>query len=171
MFAAENRNYFLLLGTTLFLVAFGLVMVLSSSSIESNGDGEGFFGRFMRQGLYAIVGHPADARRRSDAHPVLEAVGVARASSRRRPAAPRLHPRSASAYGGNHNWISIGGFNAQPSEFVKLALIVWVAWVLSTKQDLLDDWKHVLLPIGPVAGIAILFVLIGNDLGTASSWS
>jgi cell division protein FtsW len=71
-------------------------------------------------------------------------------------------------YGGNQNWISIAGFNAQPSEFVKVALIVWVAWVLSTKPDLLGDWKHVALPIGPVAGIAILFVLIGNDLGTAS---
>lgn len=45
IFAAENRNYVLLLGTTLFLVAFGLVMVLSSSSIESYSDDEGFFGR------------------------------------------------------------------------------------------------------------------------------
>ncbi|MEQ1736867.1 MAG: cell division protein FtsW, partial [Rhodoglobus sp.] len=36
IFAIENRNYFLLLGTTVFLVIFGLVMVLSSSSIESS---------------------------------------------------------------------------------------------------------------------------------------
>ena len=34
LFAAEHRNYILLLGTTIFLVAFGLVMVLSASSIE-----------------------------------------------------------------------------------------------------------------------------------------
>ena len=58
IFAIENRNYFLLLGTTLFLVAFGLVMVLSSSSIESSVDGEGFFGRFIRQGFSAILGIP-----------------------------------------------------------------------------------------------------------------
>jgi cell division protein FtsW len=50
---------------------------------------------------------------------------------------------------------------------VKIALIVWVAWVLSTKQEMLGDWKHVALPIAPVAGAAIGFVLIGNDLGTA----
>ncbi len=168
IFAAENRNYFLLLGTTLFLVAFGLVMVLSSSAIESNVDGDGFFGRFMRQSLYAIVGIPL-------------MLVAARMPTRfwKRWAWPALLlggalqlivfiPGLGVGYGGNQNWISIGGFNAQPSEFVKIALIVWVAWVLSTKQDLLDDWKHVALPIGPVAGIAILFVLIGNDLGTAS---
>jgi cell division protein FtsW len=40
--------------------------------------------------------------------------------------------------------------------------------MLSAKQDLLHDWKHVALPIGPVAGAAIGLVLIGRDLGTAT---
>ena len=59
VFGAETSTFFLLLGTTLFLVAFGLVMVLSSSSIE---DGRGathdFFSSFTRQGLYALIGVP-----------------------------------------------------------------------------------------------------------------
>jgi cell division protein FtsW len=71
-------------------------------------------------------------------------------------------------YGGNQNWIHFGTFTAQPSEFVKVAVIVWVAWVLSAKQHLLADWRHLLLPVAPVVGVAIGFVLIGNDLGTAS---
>jgi cell division protein FtsW len=71
------------------------------------------------------------------------------------------------AYGGNRNWIQIGGFTAQPSELVKLALVVWLAWIVTAKKDLLTDWKHVALPIVPVAGVAIGFVLLGNDLGTA----
>lgn len=167
IFAAENRNYFLLLGTTVFLVAFGLVMVLSSSAIESNVDGDGFFGRFVRQGLFAIIGIPL-------------MLVASRMPPRfwKRWAWPALLvgaalqlvvfvPGVGFGYGGNQNWISIGGFNAQPSEFVKIALIVWVAWVLATKQELLGDWKHVALPIAPVAGTAILLVLIGNDLGTA----
>ena len=41
LFAAETPEYFLLLGTTLFLVVFGLVMVLSSSSIESHVEQQG----------------------------------------------------------------------------------------------------------------------------------
>src|SRR5690606_26832729 len=71
-------------------------------------------------------------------------------------------------YGGNHNWLLIGNVSLQPSEFVKVALVVWVAWVLSTKRELLGDWKHVALPIAPFAGLAILLVLVGNDLGTAT---
>jgi len=35
LFDAETPEYFMLLGTTLFLVVFGLIMVLSSSSIEA----------------------------------------------------------------------------------------------------------------------------------------
>ena len=68
----------------------------------------------------------------------------------------------------NRNWLSIAGFTMQPSEFVKIALVVWVAWVLSAKEEMLDDWKHVALPIAPVAGVAVGFVLLGNDLGTAA---
>jgi cell division protein FtsW len=45
--------------------------------------------------------------------------------------------------------------------------VVWLAWILNAKQDLLTNWKHVALPIAPVGGIAIGFVLLGNDLGTA----
>ena len=43
LFAAEAPEYFLLLGTTIFLVVFGLVMVLSSSSIESYVQSGDFF--------------------------------------------------------------------------------------------------------------------------------
>lgn len=166
IFAVENRNYFLLLATTLFLVIFGLVMVLSASSIESFTADDGFFGRFIKQGLYAVIGIPLmlvasrmpPAFWKRWAWPALLVGGTLQLL---------VFTGLGFEYGGNRNWISIAGVNAQPSEFVKIALIVWVAWVLSTKQDLLGDWKHVALPIAPIAGIAIGFVLIGNDLGTA----
>lgn len=167
LFAAETGNYFLLLGVTVFLVAFGLVMVLSSSAIESYTADDGFFGRFVRQGLYAVLGIP-----------------LMLVASRMPPTFWKRWAWPALLVGGamqllvfipglgvgdyNRNWLSIGGFTVQPSEFVKIALIVWVAWVMSTKQDLLGDWKHVALPVAPVAGAAIGFVLLGNDLGTAT---
>jgi cell division protein FtsW len=46
VFPAESSNYYFLLGTTLFLVVLGLVMVLSSSSIDSYTARQGFFGTF-----------------------------------------------------------------------------------------------------------------------------
>ena len=169
LFAAAQTNYFLLLGVTLFLVIFGLVMVLSSSTIESFSSDEGFFGRFTRQGLFAVVGIP-----------------LMLIASRMPPTFYKkwawqlllfggglqllvFVPGIGFGYGGNNNWIRIGeSFSAQPSEFVKVALIVWAGSVLALKQDRLEEWKQVALPIVPVAIIAIGFVMIGKDLGTAS---
>ena len=58
LFATETRDYFLLLGTTLFLVVFGLVMVLSASSVESHLENDSFFAAFLKQALYALVALP-----------------------------------------------------------------------------------------------------------------
>ncbi|MEP6478846.1 MAG: putative lipid II flippase FtsW [Rhodoglobus sp.] len=165
--AAEGANYFLLLGTTLFLVIFGLVIVLSASFVVAVAAGDSPFIVFVRQGLYAIIGVP-----------LMLVASRMPASFWKRWAWPALIvgaclqllvfvPGLGVASGGNRNWIQIGGVNAQPSELVKLALVVWIAWILTAKKDLLGDWKHVALPIAPVAGVAIGFVLLGNDLGTA----
>ena len=169
IFAAARTDYFLLLGVTLFLVIFGLVMVLSSSTIESFSDDEGFFGRFARQGLFAVVGIP-----------------LMLIASRMPPTfwkrwAPQFLllggalqmlvfvPGIGFGYGGNNNWIRIGeSFSAQPSEFVKVALIVWIASVMALRQDSLDEWRRVALPIAPITAVAIGLVMIGRDLGTAS---
>lgn len=168
IFTAENGTYFLILGVTLFLVIFGMVMVLSSSTIESYNDDEGFFGRFLRQGLFATAGIPLMliASRMPPgfwkrwAWPALVMGGALQLLV--------FVPGIGLGYGGNTNWIRVGGFTAQPSEFVKIALIVWMASVLARKQDLLSDWTHAALPIGPVAFAAIAFVMVGRDLGTAS---
>lgn len=68
---------------------------------------------------------------------------------------------------GNRNWIYIAGVNMQPSEFMKLALALWVAYVLLRKQTLLGLWRHVFIPVVPVSVLAIGTVIAGNDLGTA----
>ena len=167
IFAAETPEYFMLLGTTIFLVAFGLVMVLSSSSIESRVEDGDFFAKASRQGLYALVGLPLmliAARapmsfwKRWAWHAMIIAI-VAQLLV--------VATNLGVGNGYNRNWLRIGSFTAQPSEVVKLALIIWLAKVLTSKSHLLNNWKHVALPIAPVAGAAIFFVLLGNDLGTA----
>jgi cell division protein FtsW len=168
VFGAETGNFFLLLGTTLFLLAFGLVMVLSASSVEDGASaGHDFFSSFARQGLYALIGLPLMliASRmplgfwRKWAWPAVLGTSFLQLLV--------FLPGLGFYYQGNRNWIKIGAFTAQPSELVKLALILWVAWILAAKKNLLDDWKHVFLPIAPVAAVAIGLVLAGNDLGTA----
>lgn len=167
IFAAETSEYFLLLGTTLFMVVFGLVMVLSSSSIESRVQDDDFFARFTRQGMWALIGLPVMlivARmpitfwKRWAWHAIVLGVLLQLLV---------FVPGLGYSYGGNQNWLQIGSFTAQPSELVKLALVVWLAFVLTAKESLLHDWKHVALPVAPVAAVAIGFVLLGKDLGTA----
>ena len=68
--------------------------------------------------------------------------------------------------GGNRNWLKIGGFTLQPSEAIKLGLVIWLGVVLARKKDMLGDWRHVAVPVVPVAGAAIGVVVLGGDLGT-----
>lgn len=69
--------------------------------------------------------------------------------------------------GGNRNWVKIAGFTLQPSEFLKLALVLWIAAVLLRKRTMLGTWHHVFIPVIPVGALAIGTVLAGKDLGTA----
>jgi cell division protein FtsW len=167
LFDAETPEYFLLLGTTLFLVFFGLVMVLSSSSIESRAAGGDFFTQASRQGLYALVGIPAMllAARAPAAFwkrwaGIAVVIGVALQML--------VFTGLGAERGQNRNWINLGSFTAQPSELIKLALVIWLAWVLSRKGDALHDWREVALPILPITIVTTGLVLAGNDLGTAT---
>src|SRR5690606_19067178 len=71
-------------------------------------------------------------------------------------------------YGGNQNWIQIGDATLQPSEFLKLALIVCIAATLAPRTHELGDLRRLALPVLPVAGIGIGLVLLGKDLGTTA---
>jgi cell division protein FtsW len=167
LFAAETGNFFLLLGTTLFLVVFGLVMVLSSSAVTSFTESNDFFTGFLRQGMFAAVGVP-----------------VMLVASRMPPSFWKKWASTAVAIGlglqllvvatplgvnigGNTNWLRLGAFTLQPSEITKVALAIWLAYVLSIKADRLHRLRELAFPIVPVAGAAVGLVLFGGDLGTS----
>jgi cell division protein FtsW len=69
---------------------------------------------------------------------------------------------------GAARWISVGGLQVQPSEIAKLALAVWGADLLARKDKLgqLTDYRHMLVPLMPGAGLLALLVMTGDDLGT-----
>jgi len=167
LFAAETGNFFLVLGTTLFLVVFGLVMVLSSSSVTSFTESNDFFAQFLRQGLFATIGIPVMlvASRMSAAFWkkwawLAMAIGIGlQLLVVATPLGIEIN--------GNKNWLELGSFTLQPSELTKVALAIWLAYVLSTKADRLHDLRQVVVPIAPVAGASVAFVLFGGDLGTA----
>ncbi|ARC56758.1 Putative lipid II flippase FtsW [Frondihabitans sp. 762G35] len=165
LFAAETSTFFVILGTTLFLVVFGLVMVLSSSSVEQYVATHDFFGAFLRQGIFAAIGVPL----------MLIASRISIATWKRRAWAILgtaivlqllVFSPLGVTIGGNRNWIHIGSFSAQPSEGLKLALAVWLGMILVKKGDKLDDWRQVAVPLVPVVVVALGLVVRGGDLGT-----
>jgi cell division protein FtsW len=160
-------SYYLVLGATVALVCIGLVMVLSSSSVDAIADNQSAFTEFWRQVVFATLGVP-----------LMYAASRVRVRTWYVAAWPMLLGALAlqclvfvPGFGvedkGNRNWISIAGFNLQPSEACKLALIVWAAAVLARKRPLLNQPMHALVPVVPGAALVLGLVLLGRDLGTS----
>lgn len=159
-------SYYLVLGASVVLVGIGLVMVLSSSSVESIARGQSAFAVFWKQAIFAAVGAPlmiAGTRMRPRAWELLGWPLLVGACA--------LQLLVFSPLGvevlGNRNWIAVGGFQLQPSEVGKLALVVWIAAVLARKRPLIARPVHALIPVVPGAGLFLGLVLLGRDLGTA----
>lgn len=68
---------------------------------------------------------------------------------------------------GSKSWVQLFGLSFQPSEFVKLTLIIVLAKLLSEGRDL-RDWKNGLVPIFAMLSPAILLILAQPDVGTLS---
>ena len=165
--ASPLTTYYVLLGGTIALVLFGLVMVFSASSIDSISSAKPASAIFVKQLQYAIVGGVAAyvASRlsvrawRRLAFPILLVAG-----------ALQLAVFSPLGYtvAGNTNWLKLGPVQMQPSELLKLALVLSGALILTNKQRLLGMVRHITVPfLIPVAAVAIALVLRGKDLGTA----
>jgi cell division protein FtsW len=159
-------SYYLILGSTLLLLALGLAMVLSTSSAVALDSGQSPYGGFQKQLLGALGG--------------LVLMWIAARAS------PRLYRAAAyplmgfsliglflvlligHSVDGGQRWLNVAGFQLQPSEFAKLAFVLWGADLLARKEKLgqLIEWRQLLIPLMPGAAILALLVMLGNDLGT-----
>ncbi len=161
-------TYYLLVGATSILVVLGLVMVLSASSITSitTTSSHSPYTIFLAQARYAVLG-------------LVGALVASRLTVRvwKLLAVPALVGAMAlqamvfTSLGvdvnGNRNWIQLAGQRLQPSEFGKIALILFAALVLTKKRRQIGDWKHAVVPLVFPAGLLLLaLVLRGRDLGT-----
>ena len=63
-------------------------------------------------------------------------------------------------YNGSKRWLSLGPFSFQPSEFAKVAVIIFLAWLISRHAGRLDRFRRLLLTLVPVLPIAGLTELL-----------
>jgi len=67
---------------------------------------------------------------------------------------------------GATRWIGIGGFSVQPSEFAKLAVIIFTASSLSRKKEMVRSFTRGVLPYLIVAGIVFGLIMLQPDFST-----
>jgi cell division protein FtsW len=162
--------YYLILGGSVLLTVLGLIMVFSASQIEALQSGLPSTYFFRKQLVAAGIGgvlllsacRMPLRTHRALAYPLLAVSVVLMCMVQ--------VPGIGQAVNGNQNWIYLGGpFQLQPSEFAKLALVLWGADLLARKGDkrLLTQWKHMLVPLVPVSLLLLGLIMLGGDMGTA----
>jgi cell division protein FtsW len=161
-------SYYLILGCTLLLLALGLVMVLSASTAYQLEQGLPPYAIFQKQVLGAVLGliimwlaAKAPPRVfRLFAYPLMAAsvLGLM-----------LVLIAGGSVYGAER-WLSVAGVQVQPSEFAKLAFVLWGADLLARKDKFrqLTDSRQLLIPLLPGLVLLATLVMLGDDLGSTS---
>jgi cell division protein FtsW len=157
----------ILLLVTLVLVTVGTAMIYSSSSIialEKYKDGLYFLKKqllFVSMGLVAMV--------------VMSKIPY---SSLKKVAYPGvsislillillLIPHVGLKRGGAIRWLNLGFFSFQVTEMVKIAMVIFLAHLLTRKVHLLKNFtRGVLVPLS-ITGLVVLLILLEPDFGTA----
>ena len=67
---------------------------------------------------------------------------------------------------GAHRWINLGLIKLQPSEFVKIFVIILLAYLIEKKQDIINNFSKGFLPFIVIPGISMLLILKQPDFGT-----
>lgn len=168
-FRSLNRpltSYYLILATSLLLIGLGLVMVLSSTMVDSITETGSAFSMFQRQLASAAVGLPLMLLAAQGPVWIFRLVGYPAMIVS--VALLLLTVFHGTEVNGAMRWLDVGGMLIQPSEPAKLAFALWGANILARKDELreLTEWRHLLIPLLPGCGLLTMLVLLGSDLST-----
>jgi len=145
---------------------FGLLMILSASSVSSLYQYGSSWYQFRLQVLWFLIGCAVmfamsriSYERLTNAMKPLLVVTAALMTA-------VLVPVLGVSVNGASRWIELGPLRVQPSELVKLAVIIYAADTMTRRVGQIDDWKMVLRPVAIVfSGFAALLMFQPN-LGT-----
>jgi len=70
--------------------------------------------------------------------------------------------------GGATSWLGVGAFSIQPSEFMKLAMIIFLAKLFSERQKEMITFRQGLIPPLTILGLALALIMLQPDLGTGT---
>ncbi len=164
----QTLEHRILITATMCLLAFGAVMVYSATSattlLQGRGYGSGYLIKFVVYGgvglvLMHVLARDGVAKVHSITAPLLVASFVLVLA---------VHvPHLGVSVNGARRWLGPGPFQFQPSELMKLALVLYAATLLARRPHSVHDLRELSRPLLLVVGAACALVFSEPDLGTA----
>jgi len=163
----HSLEHRILITATMCLLAYGAVMVYSATSatalLQGSGTGSGYLIKFVAYGAIGLV-----------VMRVLARDGIAKAQTFVAPLLAvsfalvlAVHiPHVGVSVNGARRWIGAGQLQFQPSELLKLALVLYGATLLARRPERVHDLRELARPLLVVVGSACLLVVTEPDLGT-----
>src|SRR4051794_12355349 len=161
-------EYRILLTATMCLLAGGAVMVYSASSatdlLSGAGDGTGYLVKYAAYGAVGLVAmhwfarHGLEGVRRITPMLLIVSLGLTMAT---------LLPGVGVPVNGARRWLGAGTLQFQPSELLKLALVLYGANLLDRRPERMRRIGGMVSPLLVVVGVSCALVAVQPDLGTA----
>jgi cell division protein FtsW len=159
-------SFWLLAAIVVVLNMFGLVMVMSASSVPAVRAGSVPWSLFERQAMWTVLGAltlgatlmvSVDVWRRL-CRPLMAIAIVMLVLV--------LVPGIGVSVNGATRWLGAGPIQVQPSEFAKFALLIFVADLLDRRSDKIADWRWCLAPVVAYLGLVAALIMAQPNLGT-----
>jgi len=164
---AESGYYDVkLLFPVLFLVGIGIVMVYSASSALALKEHGSDYYFLKKQVIFSLIGilalvicrHIPLKLIRSLTYPILILAIVSLVAVKT--------TEFGYSVNGSTRWLRFGGLNFQPSEFARFALVIYLAYSMSKKKDVLKDFYIGFLPHFFILCIFTALILFQPDFGS-----
>lgn len=163
---AHTSEYLWILGIVITLSLFGLLMVLSASSVTALYEHGNSWYEVGRQAAWFLIALGVLwVVQRIDYHHLSRHINKAVIAAIGLMFLP-LMPVIGISVNGARRWFGVGFLRIQPSEIVKLVLIVFAADLLTKRAKEVHDWQRVVLPLMGVFGAFAVLLMAQPNLGT-----
>jgi cell division protein FtsW len=164
----EPLEHRILLTATLCLLAAGAVMVYSASSartlLQGDGDGTAYLVKYMMYGgiglviMHVLSRRGLEVARRATPLLLWISLGLVLATHL---------PGVGVTVNGGRRWLGAGPLQFQPSELLKLALVLYAAKLIADEPRQLRTLRGLAKPLLAIIGLSCALVASQPDLGTA----
>lgn len=157
-----------MIAATLGILAIGVVMVYSASAVAAFHDYGDSFYYVKRQLLFAVLGVASMFAMMNVDYTLWRKWAIPALLVCFGMLVIVLIPGLGVWRGGARSWLGIGSFGIQPSEFMKLAMVLFLAKLLSEQHHKITEFTKGLLPPLGILGAAFALIMLQPDLGTGA---